>query len=443
MKKVLNAILFAFLSQLSFSQELVLHEDFPSTLTWPFLWDMEQDPQGNLYVCSEQGNLYKKANGVWEAIDLNPNSNDDARGIAIDENGIVWVSSENGLFSIENGTITHYTTSNSGIPSNDLRQIRAYQGQLWIVLYGNGLALKEGDTFTHFTAANSSLGSDYLDALDIMANGTVITAAFRHVNFIENGNWTYYDFTTLFGGETSVYDICIDHNQDVWFGARYGVIKYDHASGLLVNLKPVYGNKEYSAIFNTPDDKLWLCELYEGLHYHDAIGNNYFFDGNLAGQPSQVFDFMFFNDTLRVVGNIGTTVTGLTINYPDSDNDGFTAETDCDDNSATVNPNGVEIANNGIDEDCNGEDLVSAIDELSYLGIQVTPNPFTADLTINNLPTNGYRVKLVNMYGQIVFEADSNALTKHDFSNLSPGAYNLIITENDTARRKVVLLVKK
>jgi len=43
---------------------------------------------------------------------------------------------------------------------------------------------------------------------------------------------------------------------------------------------------------------------------------------------------------------------------PDQDGDGYPASEDCDDTDPSINPGAVDIPNDGIDQNCDGEDLV-------------------------------------------------------------------------------------
>lgn len=438
MKKIFTTLLTLWFAQQLTGQTLNTHIDFPG-ITWPSLWDLEQDSSGNLYVCSSQGILYIKKNQAWTAHDLNPNNNTDAYGIAIGENGLVWVGSDEGLYSFNNGQINHFTTANSQIPANEVIELRAYKDELWLSLSGNGLAKKVGDTYTHYTTSNSSLGGDWLTALNILADGTVIAAAYENVSFISGNNWVSYDFETLFGSETWVTEIFVDHQQNAWFATRKGVIKYDNSTKQFENLKSKYGVKNYQSILYTPNNQLWLGEVFQGLHYYDQIGNYYFFDGSAPNIPSQAFDFIYYRDTVRVVGNEGATVTGLTITYPDDDNDGFTAEVDCDDDDSNIYPGASEIPNNGIDEDCDGDDLTSNTLELSRTTIHVFPNPVRDMLFIKFDHTLDLEFTMFNSAGQLVHQArHANSI---DMQALANGLYLLEIRDLNTSEQTSARIV--
>jgi len=78
-----------------------------------------------------------------------------------------------------------------------------------------------------------------------------------------------------------------------------------------------------------------------------------------------------------------TNTTENTMVYSfDVDEDGFDIFEDCDDLNETVNPDATEIPNNGIDEDCDGEDMLVGVDELADFKGVIFPNPTSGEFKI-------------------------------------------------------------
>ena len=116
---------------------------------------------------------------------------------------------------------------------------------------------------------------------------------------------------------------------------------------------------------------------------------------------------------------------------------------DCDDTNADINPDATEIPSNGIDEDCDGLDGMVNTDELMELNIRVFPNPVSTTIILENVPPVGFEVELFNLVGQQMVKDQIGRISQIEVSHLNSGIYFVKITETETARKKVVMLVKE
>lgn len=168
----------------------------------------------------------------------------------------------------------------------------------------------------------------------------------------------------------------------------------------------------------------------------------------------------YFNTSLGIMTSI---VSGENLNlqtyFADSDMDGYgdidnstisclqppgfvDNSLDCDDTTFEINPDGIEIANNNIDEDCSGEDLVVGVADLQELKIEVFPNPTNGIIILRGEELVELVYRLYNAQGEVI--RSGNLMRSIDLSNEVNGMYWLEVRSLDASSgyTELVLLVK-
>ncbi len=261
---------------------------------------------------------------------------------------------------------------------------------------GTHMALMGDPTLRlHAMQPATSLMVDFV-AGDHLLNWSASTAAsegYFVYRKTENGPWA---LIASFHNDTNFTDPCVASNTNYEYMVK--AIRLEHTgSGSYYNTS--LGIKASITSGNNPGLVAFFIDL----------------DGDGFGSPNQ--------DTMACLAPMGFVGNDL----------------DCDDNNANINPDGIEIANNNVDEDCDGGDLLVGLQYLTGNAIKVYPNPAQDRIFVELERSADFQFRILNLQGQVL---QTGPLTAEILlERFVAGLYYLEIVETATQERVVEKLI--
>lgn len=285
--------------------------------------------------------------------------------------------------------------------------------------------------YTYFNSEVFSFTDGQYQTLKSFKNTICTTIGGAYINAnLENSNDDFFDVAIV---ET---DFCVGNNDNHFIFIRFDldgqelnthsedivnadILNSDIKKGISGNFIKYrqfqFGNDQYSIEYTqcleeTNDFTIYSPYLIELDNDYVLLGDRMYnceYDWVYTLQENINEHFPKYENSMNNEGlGYGINESTLFVIYydDDQDDDGFPLALDCDDTDANINPTATEIPNNGIDEDCDGSDLTTSINEELADQIKIYPNPVSNNLFIESEINTVIRI--YNIYGIEIYSND-------------------------------------
>jgi len=370
--------------------------------------------------------------GAQSAFDLenwntenSPLGSNTIQTMIFDQNGALWIATDNGLFTKNGVDWTVYNTSNTDFPSNAIRSIAFDSANNPAVgFFDHGFSLYDGENWVLYNKDNSALPDNFVKFLKYDLNGALWISTTGGLVKKMNNDWTMWDSYNSIAWSNNFTKIVVDPtNNNKYVGSINGgflVFIDDTLHSVEISYTHNISDNTIHDILIRPNGELWCASPSGGLQMRFGYNIWAWFNSENSALPSSSFNALIGTDLIYLSSHD----QGLVI----MDGDNF----------ITINMNNSNLPTNYIvsvllaeDEEVlwiatNSHGLFKldlrtvSLSQNSSIENAFYPNPNDGIL---NFRTPVSEISIRNALGQIVYEYSGFDVNLIDIESLYHGLY--------------------
>lgn len=266
MKPIFAFSLFLLLFGKNHAQTLTGTTHLPVS-NWTWFFSVQQQSDGSIYVGDDDGTLIKYADAVWSTSKIADAAGNRITAVRTLANGKIWAGTDDkGLFFFDGSTWINFSTANSTLPSDWVRDIEvAADGTVWVGTTAGLVKIGANNAFTVFKESNGLKGGA---AYDLQFQGSTLwIGGSGFLLKMVGSNFTGFDITPhLNGFAQSAYQISVSPTGKIWIGASFdGVACFNSSNNTFITLPAAVKNEYAQAILVDKDEVVWIGVTNFGL----------------------------------------------------------------------------------------------------------------------------------------------------------------------------------
>lgn len=310
---------------------------------------ISSDQNNNLWIGSKNKGIYifrrikdsTLNNNYYKIERLHHNNglpSNQITSIKIEEN-VIWLSTrKNGIVKLEYDFDNEFVKNirvfnkNNGIKDVDFTTTLLHEDKLWYGTKNGALGFIKNNTITHFS--NTTVQKTAISSLAIKNNKLLIGTLGQGLYYLENEKINQLKpYNNNFLTSLNVYQILVDHSNNVWVGSEKGLDRLVFEKNLIQDVKHYNANDGFLGIetsLNTSieaNNSLWFGTTNGISEYTSSINKNsknnptlFFEDITIDNILLENYKSVIISDVLQLKplqNNISFSYKSIDLNHPD------------------------------------------------------------------------------------------------------------------------------